>query len=357
MRKLISFLVAGVMVFCSVGTVMAEELDDEDSAIDEEMEELEGIDAGEDDAGFDLDSIFATVPAEAEDDEEPVEDEEEPEEAEDEEPAEEIPAVQEAAPAPAVTGDAALVEWTFPVPLSGLNQLYLVLANESHPLEDGYAPEGVETVKSRIDDESGNNINSGISMAASGKIQLMPAATNALFKMFSDAELEGINLYLRSGYRSWSDQKKRFARDPSEPAPGTCDYQTGLSCTVVNYENRGSALNATSYDVSKQAQWLKKNAARFGFIIRYPAGKEDITGHAYTPWHLRYVGVDVAKYMTENDLCLEEFIDEMNAAYDDFAARGGNVEAALAAAILPDGPVQLTDRGPDGDFEIVLFHD
>ena len=140
-----------------------------------------------------------------------------------------------------------------------------------------------------------------------------------------------------------------------QPA-GECDYETGLAVTVVNKDYRGATLDAT-FAYTNEALWLEQNAHRFGFVLRYPAGKEPVTGCTYEPWHLRYVGTEPAKYMAEHDLCLEEFLAEVDAAYADFAARGGNVEAAIAASILPEGPLQLSELGPDGDAEIILFHD
>lgn len=63
-------------------------------------------------------------------------------------------------------------------------------------------------------------------------------------------------------------------------------------------------------EVTKEAKWLKENAHKFGFILRYPKGKEDITGKKFEPWHIRYVGEDIAKYIYENNLTLEEYVDE-----------------------------------------------
>ena len=92
-------------------------------------------------------------------------------------------------------------------------------------------------------------------------------------------------------------------------------------------------------------------------MIRYPEFKEDITGAEFEPWHLRYVGTDIANYMSSHDLCLEEFCQEKDAAEEEFLSRGGDVNAAIAAEELPDGPVILLEEGPDGDREITIFHD
>ena len=72
-----------------------------------------------------------------------------------------------------------------------------------------------------------------------------------------------------------------------------------------------------------ETQWMAENCARFGFILRYPADKEDVTEINYEPWHLRYVGVEVATYIMDNGLCLEEFHDQLAVAIDEFIAAGG----------------------------------
>jgi len=79
-------------------------------------------------------------------------------------------------------------------------------------------------------------------------------------------------------------------------------------------------------DMAKEpeTQWMAENCARFGFILRYPADKEDITEINYEPWHLRYVGVEVATYIMDNGLCLEEFYNQLMTAIDEFVANGGD---------------------------------
>ena len=87
--------------------------------------------------------------------------------------------------------------------------------------------------------------------------------------------------------------------------PGTSEHQTGLAADITeeDYEYKSAILEDTA-----MYQWMEAHCQDYGFIVRFPDGKEDITGIIYEPWHFRYVGVEVAKYMTENDLCLEEFV-------------------------------------------------
>ena len=254
------------------------------------------------------------------------------------------------------------VAWTYAVTLSGLNDEYQILVNKDHPLEDpNFAPDDLELVTAQNTDiVTGENTNGGLALASSTSIQLSTRVVNALFSMFTAAKQQGYDLYLRAGWRSEADQQKRYDRKTdgeNTDAPGTNDYQTGYACSVVNYDFRGRTPTAEQFLATVEGQWIVENCARFGFVIRFPEGKEDITGHSYEPWHLRYVGIEAAKYMTSNNLTLEEFDAEKTAAFEEFAARGGDVEEARAAAILPDGPVQIKTAGPDGDWEIILFHD
>ena len=82
--------------------------------------------------------------------------------------------------------------------------------------------------------------------------------------------------------------------------PGQSEHQTGIAFDI-NQANR-------SFVGTKEAKWLQENCYKFGFIIRYPEGKESITGYVYEPWHIRYVGENVAKEIFESGLCLEEYL-------------------------------------------------
>ena len=253
--------------------------------------------------------------------------------------------------------------WEFEVELKDLVEEYLVLASAAEPLAADYEPRDLDPLTARRNDLDGNNANDGIYMASAGTIHLRKHAGSALFNLVNAAEADGLTLYVRAGYRDYADQQKRYARAERQgdtattQKAGECDYQTGLAVTLVNREYRGKALEAKAFAKTAEGKWLQENCARFGFIIRYPDGKESITGYGWEPWHLRYVGVAVARYIRQNNLTLEEFNVVLDAAYEEFRARGGDVEAAIAATRLPEGPVVLAEMGPDGDNEIILFHD
>jgi D-alanyl-D-alanine carboxypeptidase len=157
---------------------------------------------------------------------------------------------------------------------------------------------------------------------------MRPEAAKALEKLFTAAKYDGHIFGAVSGYRSYDRQFQIFTTNIAtkgkeytlkySAVPGTSEHQTGLtmdvSCKSIKY-NLSSALADIPEGI-----WLGENAHRFGFIIRYPKGKEDITGYAYEPWHLRYVGRGLATYLYENELTLEEYYNYTPSEDFDFEA-------------------------------------
>jgi D-alanyl-D-alanine carboxypeptidase len=136
-----------------------------------------------------------------------------------------------------------------------------------------------------------------------------------LERMFAAAKKDGIYLSGASGYRSYATQTAVFnnyvKRDGYEKArtysaiPGTSEHQTGLAIDVSG--SNGYCAVSSCFADTKEAKWLDKNSANFGYIIRYPKGKEYVTGYKYEPWHIRYVGAGIAKDMKARNLTLEEY--------------------------------------------------
>ncbi|HIW32227.1 MAG TPA: M15 family metallopeptidase [Candidatus Paenibacillus intestinavium] len=147
------------------------------------------------------------------------------------------------------------------------------------------------------------------------KRKMRQAAATALEEMFAAAEVDGIYLAGVSAYRSHETQKALFnryvERDGYEKAktysaePGTSEHETGLAIDISGSTGKCAAEDCFAGTV--EAIWLANNAAEYGFIIRYPEGKEDITGYKYEPWHLRFVGVEIAKEIESEGLTLEEY--------------------------------------------------
>ena len=131
----------------------------------------------------------------------------------------------------------------------------------------------------------------------------------AFSKMQNDALIDGITLWITSGYRSYKDQKtiynnyvKQSSKEEADTysaRPGYSEHQTGY---VIDVNDATSKFENTP-----EAIWLQKNAHKYGFIIRYPSGKDSYTGYKYEPWHLRYLGVEKATQITESGLSLEEY--------------------------------------------------
>ncbi len=131
---------------------------------------------------------------------------------------------------------------------------------------------------------------------------------DAFIKMYNDAKLENLQLIINSSYRSyesqdelWSYRKDNYGieyADAYAARPGYSEHQTGLALDLDRYPAKN---NEEAYD------WLAKNAYKYGFILRYPKEKEDITGYKYEPWHYRYVGTEVAQKIFEEGISLEEY--------------------------------------------------
>ena len=139
----------------------------------------------------------------------------------------------------------------------------------------------------------------------------LDATTEEAFNQLSaDATQEGLNLYIGSDFRSYSYQVEVYESycetygwqqaDTFSARPGYSEHQTGLTidCNTID----------DAFGQTEEAVWLADHCADYGFIIRFPDGKENITGYQYEPWHIRYVGVDIAREIMSKGLCLEEYL-------------------------------------------------
>lgn len=134
-------------------------------------------------------------------------------------------------------------------------------------------------------------------------------AYNAYIAMRDDAAKDGVTFWIISGYRSYYYQETVYASwvslDGKEKAdtyssrPGHSDHQTGFTFDLNSLEQ--------SFGDTAEGKWLAAHCAEYGFIIRYPKGKENYTGYIYEPWHIRYIGAEKAKLITESGLSLEEY--------------------------------------------------
>lgn len=184
----------------------------------------------------------------------------------------------------------------------------LTLVNEDNPLSEAYEPETAE---------------------ADGGYLFDIRAVEPLRALLQAGREAGLDLVVTSGWRSWAYQEQLFedkvARVMAETGleraeaeeiaadevarPGTSEHQLGLAVDIIS--NAHPDLDE-GWAETEEAVWLKEHCAEYGFILRYPPDKSDITGIVWEPWHFRYVGEEAAVYIMENDLCLEEYLAAQN---------------------------------------------
>ena len=171
-----------------------------------------------------------------------------------------------------------------------------VIVNKYYKLASDYEPDDLTIINSKY---------------ASGTQKLRKEAADKFEEMASDMLKENLKIYAGSTYRSYSYQlglyNRYVAKDGFKDAEtysaraGYSEHQTGLAIDLNTVD--------MSFDGTSESNWLKDNCWKYGFIIRYPKDKENITGYMYEPWHIRYVGKELARvlYNNGNWLSLEEY--------------------------------------------------
>lgn len=269
------------------------------------------------------------------------------------------------------------VEWTYPVSLTALQSPHVILVNEDNLLDKKYKPNPLIKVKN-------------VKRATSATVELEETTANALKEMFDEAKAttsytytvldskgvekevtaefsDGMILYLKSGYRSYGTQATIYANyldrnngmdDGYVAKPGSSEHQSGFCADILNKKWAALDYMNQNFETEAEAIWMKENCASFGFILRYPKDKEDITGISYEPWHFRYVGKEVAGYIMSRGISLEEFTVESQAALSDFLSRGGDIEEQIDYEFrtqnAPPESHILDVYGEDGDPEVSL---
>jgi len=137
-------------------------------------------------------------------------------------------------------------------------------------------------------------------------------------KMQAYAKELGYEIFVDSSYRSYEYQEKVFESTALEKGldhaikfvapPGGSEHQTGLAFDVI-FRRNGEMIEE-QLETDPEIKWMTENAYKYGFILRYPKGKEDITGFGFEPWHFRYVGLDLAFEIHENNQTLEEYYQQ-----------------------------------------------
>lgn len=181
-----------------------------------------------------------------------------------------------------------------------------VLVNKNYSLPEDYEPQDLILLDVPLYNEDVNNEGN----------YLRKEAANALKNLFSAAFKEGHELIARSGYRSYETQVSLYQRyvendgveaaDTYSARPGHSEHQTGLTVDITSDSVHGGLTEA--FGETEEGKWVKENAHRFGFIIRYPQDRVSETGYQYEPWHLRYVGIESATEIYNDQLILEDYV-------------------------------------------------
>ncbi len=197
-----------------------------------------------------------------------------------------------------------------------------------------------------------------------GDFELRKEAAGQLAAMFAAAEEAGHKLYVKSAYRSYQTQNSmyhnrvdKYKRDDGVVAyPGSSDHQTGLGVDLLNYAWTQREGMTPAFGETAEARWMEENCARFGFILRYMPEKQEITGIIYEPWHFRYVGKEVAAYIMQQRLSLEEFDQSVADAIRAYEQAGGDYAALCRQLNALPPPVALGEADESGDSEVSIFY-
>ena len=176
----------------------------------------------------------------------------------------------------------------------------LTLVNKNNKLPSIYVPDDLIEIPT--------------SMSYNGKF-MRKEVLDAFNKLWKEAKKNRYKITIVSAYRDYEYQDKLFKQYVQEKGlkyalncsakAGHSEHQTGLAIDVM-----GSNGDYNLFDESNEFNWMKEHAHKYGFILRYPKGKEHITGFKYEPWHYRYIGTTLATYLYENNLTLEEYFSK-----------------------------------------------
>ena len=176
----------------------------------------------------------------------------------------------------------------------------LILTNKSFYLSKYYVPSNLVSL---------NNYKIQYIIRPNENMKARKIVLDNFSLMYEKAKSEGIELIIYSAYRSFEKQEDLYyninnCNDQYSAKPGYSEHQTGY-CLDISDSFHGLSLNLA---YSNTYKWLIENSYKYGFILRYPKGKEEYTKYNYEPWHFRYVGVKDSYIITNNNLCLEEYL-------------------------------------------------
>ena len=180
---------------------------------------------------------------------------------------------------------------------SNLDDGNLLLVNKYNQLPTDYEPNDLVEVKNWY---------------AYGENQIKEEVYDKFIEMFYDAKEEDLTLIITSGFRDYNLQQELYEEyqdiygeeeaDRIAAKPGFSEHQTGLALDIVTYD-----VDMEEFEKTEEFKWLQKNAYKYGFILRYPKDKEEITGYNYESWHYRYVGIETAQKIKELGITYDEY--------------------------------------------------
>ncbi len=226
------------------------------------------------------------------------------------------------------------------VPLDTNPSSITVLVNRNHLLQPSFIPDSLVEPDIEFDFNYKHE-----------KRKMQRVAAEAIEKMFAEARRENYKIYGISGYRSYERQKQIYdnnvrvrgldATNSVSAKPGSSEHQTGLAMDV-SVKSIGCRLDQ-AFAMTPEGKWLAHNCHRFGYIVRYPKGKNEETGYTYEPWHIRYVGTTVASYLYRNNLTLEEYYGSLSSEEYD----GVDVEDADKVSYATPTPKPKESKSPE----------
>ena len=190
---------------------------------------------------------------------------------------------------------------------------YEIIVNRNYLLSSSYIPNDLI-----ITDNNENNFHQFINPNL--KPMISQSIYSAYLEMKRDMEKLGLYIVLDSGYRSYDYQHQIMISKIEElglttalnlvAPPGASEHQTGLAFDIALIRDEHYFPNVEEFDL--EVLWLKENAYKYGFILRYPKGKEHLTNYQYEPWHYRYVGPRLSRLLTSLNLTMEEYYQDKN---------------------------------------------
>lgn len=189
-------------------------------------------------------------------------------------------------------------EWYTETKKSDTSKGFLMLTNKFYSLDSNYDSSNMVSISNQY---------------SYGDNQMITEDTFDAFKnMFNDAKSEGLTLIINSSYRSYENQEEIYNyyknvkgqtyADSMAAKPGFSEHQTGYAIDIQTYGSTSS-----TFEEFDEFKWLNENAYKYGFILRYPKDKEYLTGYDYESWHFRYVGIEAATYIHENNITFDEY--------------------------------------------------